>query len=191
MRLTWAAALLLCWCAAAFAQAAKDLTPAGAFITAPVREKLGQARASEFAKAASSAGFTSKETRLIAGGLRDADIKVVDPSAKAWRQTFKTPHGSVTVSTIEQAGLIRRAMGYLPYETFFNEYALIRLVVRPRAPHDYNVVINGEACPTTAKATYLVPPGKATVAVTRAGKPACAWSGTVAGGKLQTVRCEM
>ena len=189
MRLVWSGAFLLCLCAAAFAQSAKDFTPAGAFITAPVREKLGQARASEFAKAASSAGFTSKETRLVAQGLRDATIAVVDLSAPAWRQTFKTPQGSLTVSTIEQAGLIRRAMGYLPYETFFAEYAVIRIAVRPRGLRDYNVVINGEACPTTAKATYLVPPGKATVAVTHAGKPPCAWSGAVAAAKKQTVRC--
>jgi hypothetical protein len=156
-----------------------------------VREKLGQARASEFAKAASSAGFTSRETRLVAGGLRDADITVADLSAPAWRQTFKTPHGSLTVSTIEQAGLIRRAMGYVPYETFFGEFAVIRIAVRPRGLRDYNVVINGEACPTTPKATYLVPPGKATVAVTRPGKPPCAWAGSVAGGKKQTVRCRL
>jgi len=191
MRIVWAGAFLLFWCAAAFAQSPKDFTPSGAFITAPVRAKLGEARASEFAKAASSAGFTVKETRLIARGLRDATIAVVDPSASAWRQTFKTPQGSVTVSTIEQAGLIRRAMGYLPYSTFFAEYAVIRIAVRPRGLRDFNVVINGEACPTTAKATYVVPPGKATVAVTRPGKPSCAWAGTVVGGKKQSVRCGM
>ena len=191
MRILWAGALLLCLCAAAFAQSAKDFTPKWAFVTAPVREKLGEARAREFTKAASSAGFTTRETRLVAQGLRDATIPVVDLSVPAWRQTFKTPHGSLTVSTIEQAGLIRRAMGYLPYETFFDEYAVIRIAVRPRGLRDYKVVINGEVCPTTAKATYLVPPGKATVAVTHAGKPLCAWSGAVAAAKKQTVRCRL
>ncbi len=191
MRLVCAAAVLLCLCAAAAAQSAKDFTPVGAFITAPVAKELGEAREREFSKAASSAGFTSRETRIIARGLREATIALVDPPAAAWRQTFKTPQGSVTVTTIEQAGLIRRAMGYLPYETFFDQYAVIRIAVRPRGPRDYNVVVNGEACPTTAKATYLVPPGKATVGVTRPGKPPCAWSGAVVGGKKQTVRCRL
>ncbi len=191
MRLLCAGAFLLCLCAAAFAQSAKDFTPAGAFITAPVAKELGQARASEFTKAASSAGFTSKETRLIARALREATIALVDPSAIAWRQTFKTPQGSVTVSTIEQAGLIRRAMGYLPYSDFFEHYATIRVTVSPAAPRDYKVVINGQACPTTDKATYLVPPGKARVAVTRSGKPPCAWAGTVSGAKEHAVECRL
>jgi len=191
MQLVWAGALLLCLCAAASAQSAKDFTPAGAFITAPVAKELGQARAAEFIKAASTAGFTSRETRLIARGLREATIAVVDESASAWRQTFKTPHGSVTVSTIEQGGLIQRAMGYLPYPTFFDGYATIRLIVIPAASRDTKVTINGEKCPTTDKATYLVPPGKVSVSVTRAGKPPCAWSGTVAGAKEQTVECRL
>ena len=172
MQLLWAGAFLLCLCAAASAQSAKDFTPAGAFITAPVAKELGQARAAEFVKAASSAGFTSRETRLIARGLREATIKAVGASGSGWRQTFKTPHGSVTVSTIEQAGLIRRAMGYLPYPDFFDKYATVRLAVRPAAPRDYKVTINGEKCPATAKATYLVRPGKAKVTVTRAAQAA-------------------
>jgi hypothetical protein len=191
MRLLWAGAFLLCLCAAASAQSAKDFTPARAFITAPVRAELGQARAAEFTKAASSAGFTSKETRLIARGLREATIAVVDASAIAWRQTFKTPHGAVTVSTIEQAGLIRRAMGYLPYSDFFEHYATIRLTVSPAPPRDYKVVINGEKCPTTERSTYLVPPGKVSVAVSRTGKRPCAWAGTVIVAKEQTVECRL
>jgi hypothetical protein len=191
MRILWAGAVLLGLCAAASAQSAKDFTPAGAFITAPVAKDLGQARASEFIKAASSAGFTRRETRLIARGLHDATIAVVDLSASAWRQTFRTPHGSVTVSTIEQAGLIRRAMGYLPYSDFFDHYATIRLSFSPAAPRDYKVVISGEKCPTTDKAMYLVPPGKVSVTVTRAGKPPCAWAGTVAGAKEQSVECRL
>jgi hypothetical protein len=190
-RLVWAGAVLLWLCAAASAQSAKDFTPAGAFITAPVAKDLGQARASEFIKAASSAGFTSKETRLIARGLREATIAVVDASASAWRQTFKTPHGSVTVSTIEQGGLIQRAMGYLPYSDFFEQYATIRVTVRPAALRDYRVVINGEKCPTTERSTYLVAPGKASVAVTRAGKRPCAWAGTVTVAKEQSVECRL
>lgn len=189
MRIVCAGAFLLCLCAAASAQSAKDFTPAGAFITAPVAKELGQARASEFIKAASSAGFTTRETRLIARGLRDAKIAVVDTSASAWRQTFETPHGSVTVSTIEQAGLIRRAMGYLPYSDLFDHYATIRLAVTPARPRDYKVMINGEKCPTTDKATYLVPPGKASVTITRPGKPPCYWAGTAEGKKEQTVEC--
>lgn len=191
MRILWAGAFLLCLGAAASAQSAKDFTPAGAFITAPVAKDLGEARASEFSKAASSAGFTSRETRLVARGLRDATIAVVDLSASAWRQTFRTPHGSVTVSTIEQAGLIRRAMGYLPYPDFFDHYATIRLSVGPALSRDDKVTINGEKCPTTDKATYLVRPGKASVTVTRAGKPLCAWAGTVAGAKEQSVECRL
>jgi hypothetical protein len=191
MRLVWAGAFLLCLCAAASAQSAKDFTPAGAFITAPVAKDLGQARAAEFIKAASSAGFTSKETRLVARGLRDATIAVVDLSASAWRQTFKTPHGSVTVSTIEQAGLIRRAMGYLPYSDFFDHYATIRVIVSPAPPRDYKVTINGEHCPTTDKATYLVRPGKASVTVTLTGKPLCAWAGTVSVTTEQAVECSL
>ena len=187
MRLVCAGAALLCLCAVAAALSAKDFTPAGSFITAPVAKDLGQARASEFSKAASSAGFTSRETRLIARGLRQAKIALVDPSAPAWQQTFKTPHGSVTVSTIEQAGLIRRAMGYLPYPDFFDHYATVRLAVAP-ARGD-KVTINGEVCPVTDKATYLVPPGKAAVVVTRPGKPPCAWTGTAARAKEQVVEC--
>jgi hypothetical protein len=189
MRLLWAGAFLLCLCAAASAQSAKDFTPAGAFITAPVAKELGQARAAEFVKAASSAGFTSRETRLIARGLREATIKAVGASGSGWRQTFTTPHGSVTVSTIEQAGLIRRAMGYVPYAGFFAQYATIRLTVSPAAPRDYKVVVNGEKCPATAKATYLVRPGKAHVTVTRARKPPCAWAGAVTRGKERIVQC--
>jgi hypothetical protein len=195
MRIVWAGAFLLCLSAAASAQSAKesakDFTPAGAYITAPVAKELGQARASEFSKAASSAGFTTRETRLIARGLRDATIKVVNPKASAWRQTFKTLHGSVTVSTIEQAGLIRRAMGYLPYSDFFDQYATLRLSVRSPLSRDFKVTINGETCPATDKASYLVPPGKVSVTVTRAGKPACAWSGTVEGKKERTVECRL
>jgi hypothetical protein len=191
MRLVWAGAFLLCLCAAAAAQSAKDFTPAGAFITAPVAKDLGLARASEFSKAASSAGFTSRETRLIARGLREARIAVVDPRANAWQQTFRMPHGSVTVSTIEQAGLVRRAMGYLPYSDFFEHYAIVRIAVSRAARRDYKVVINGEACPTTDKATYLVPPGKVSVTVTRAGKPSCSWAGTMAAPKEYTVECRL
>jgi hypothetical protein len=189
MRILSAGAFLLCLCAAASAQSAKDFTPAGAYITAPVAKDLGRARASEFAKAASSAGFTSRETRVIARGLRDAAIALVDPSASVWRQTFETPHGSVTVSTIEQAGLIRRAMGYLPYADFFDHYATIRLAVRPAAPRDYKVVINGENYPVTDKATYLVRPGKVSVTVTRARKPPCTWTGAVSHAKVRAVKC--
>jgi hypothetical protein len=189
MRLVWAGAFLLCLCAAASAQSAKDFTPAGAFITKPVAKALGDARAGEFAKAASSAGFTSRETRVIARGLREATIAVVNPKASAWQQTFKTPHGSVTVTTIEQAGLIRRAMGYLPYSDFFDQYATLRLSVRSPLSRDDKVTINGEKCPATDKASYLVKPGKVSVTVTRAGKPACAWAGTVAGKKERKVEC--
>ena len=191
MRLLCAGTFWLCLCAAASAQSAKDFTPAGAFITVPVAKELGQARAAEFIKAASSAGFTSREARVIARGLRDAKIKVADPSRSSWRQTFTTPHGSVTVSTIEQAGLGRRAMGYVPYAGFFEKYATVRLAIRPAAPRDYKVVINGEKCPATARATYLLRPGKAKVTVTRAGKPPCAWAGAVSRSKERTVACRL
>jgi hypothetical protein len=191
MRLLCAGAFLLCLCAAASAQSAKDFTPAGAYITGPVARELGQARAAEFTKAASTAGFTSRETRLIARGLREATITVVDATASAWRQTFKTPHGSVTVSTIEQGGLIQRAMGYLPYSDFFEQYATIRLSVSAALSRGDKVTINGEPCPATDKATYLVRPGKVNVAVTRAGRPACAWAGTVTGAKEQSVECRL
>jgi hypothetical protein len=189
MRIICAGAFVLCLCAAASAQSAKDITPAGSFITAPVAKELGLARASEFRKAASTAGFTPKETRLVARGLREATITVVGASGSGWRQTFKTKQGSVSVTTIEQSGLIRHAMGYLPYPDFFDKYATIRLTVRPAAPRDYKVAINGEACPATEKSTYLVKPGKASVAVTRIGKPPCAWAGTVSGAKEQIVEC--
>lgn len=188
MRTVWVGAFLLSLCAPAAAQSAKDFTPAGAFITAPIAKELGQARADEFVKAASSAGFTSKETRLIARALREATIAVVDASASAWRQTFKTPHGSVTVSTIEQGGLVQRAMGYLPYPDFFDRYGMVRLSLAGAT--NYAVTIDGEKCPPTLMATYLVPANKQlNVSVTRAGKPACNWSGTVGEMKEHVIAC--
>lgn len=191
MRILYAGAFLLCLCSAGSAQSAKDFSPAGAYITAPVQKELGQARATEFLKAASSAGFTSKEARLVARGLREANIEVVDASGSGWRQAFKTPQGSVSVNTIEQAGLIRRAMGYVPYSTFFEKYATIRLTVLPVPSRAYKVVIDGEICPRTKKSTYLVEPGNASVTVTRFGKPPCAWTGTVSSAKEQIVECRL
>jgi hypothetical protein len=191
MRILSAGVFVIFFCAAAAAQSAKDFSPAGAYITAPVREELGQARATEFVKAASSAGFTVKETRLVAQGLREANIAIVATSGSGWRQAFKTPQGSVSVNTIEQAGLIRRAMGYLPYPTFFEKYATIRLAVTPVSPRDYKVAINGEECPITKNLTYLVAPGKANVSVIRIGNPPCAWAGTVPAAKVQTIECQL
>lgn len=191
MRILPAGALLLCLCAAASAQSAKDFSPAGAYITAPVREELGQARASEFLKAASSAGFTSREARLIARGLREANIRAVHVSANGWRGVFKTPHGTVSVDTIEQAGLIRRAMGYVPYANFFEQYATIRLQVKSARPRDYKVTINGEACPRSKTSTYLVRPGRAKLSMTHGGKPLCTWAGAVFPGREITVECKL
>jgi len=51
---------------AASAQSLQYLAPSGAYLTAPVRKALDQARATEFSRAASSAGFSAGETRDIA-----------------------------------------------------------------------------------------------------------------------------
>jgi hypothetical protein len=82
-------------------------------------------------------------------------------------------------------------MGCVPYAGFFENYATIRLTVSPAAPRDYKVIINGEKCPITSKAVYLVPPGKVRVTVTRAGKPPCAWAGTVSRAKERAVGCRL
>jgi hypothetical protein len=63
------------------------------------------------------------------------------------------------------------------------------LSVQPVPPKNYQVWINGEKCPLTDTAKYLVPPGTIQVKVTYPGKTPCNWSGTLSGSDEQEVDC--
>jgi hypothetical protein len=66
----------------------------------------------------------------------------------------------------------------------------IVLHVQPIPPKNYQVRINGENCPLTDQAKYLVPPGATVVEVTFPGKKACKWSGSLSESDQQNVDCE-
>jgi hypothetical protein len=198
MTILRAATIVVFLGATASAQTGVEYGPDGAYLTVPVRKSVAQARAKEFARAASSVGFTPKETRFVADAIRDGklsrDTTAVAGTANAasvWTQTFKTPQGDVKTNTRQQVGLIAAGMQPVADNTFFETYATIHITVVPAPPRDYKIVINGEDCPPTEKSIYKVLPGKTTVSVSRAGKQPCAWAGPIASGKKVEVKCSL
>ncbi len=191
-----AAVLITCFNVAASAQSSLYISPSGAYLTAPVRKALDQARATEFTRAASSAGFTARETRAIALGLREGKLTFVPgsvPSAGAptGSPKFETPLGPVPVTNPQQRALVERMVDAFQYSWLFEKYATIRITISPALSTDYKVLINGEACEPTQASTYDIPPGKVVVSIMRSGKQLCAWTGTVSRGKLQDVSCKL
>ena len=103
----------------------------------------------------------------------------------------RTSTASVTFRNEDQGKLFRQLTGRASYVSFIERYATVRLDVTPIPPRDYKVVINGEDCPATERAVYRVVPGAVAVEVTRIGKPACNWSGSIASGREQLVNCAL
>ncbi len=192
-----AAVLTTCFNGVVAAQSSQYIGPGGAYLTAPVRKALDQARATEFSRAASSAGFTARETRAIAFGLREGKLTFVPgsgPSAGAPTGStakFETPLGTVPITNPQQQALVERMVDAVEYSWLFAKYAALRITVSPTLSLDYKFLINGETCEPTQASIYEVPPGKAVVSVTRSGKQLCAWTGTVSRGKLQDVTCKL
>src|SRR3977135_1491136 len=100
MKILRAATIFVFLGASASAQTGVEYGPDGAYLTAPVRKSVAQARAKDFARAASSVGFTPKETRFVAEGIREGNLSRgttavagATQSASVWTQTFKTPQG--------------------------------------------------------------------------------------------------
>jgi hypothetical protein len=198
MTILRAATIVVFLGATASAQTGIEYGPDGAYLTVPVRKAVAQARAKEFARAASSVGFTPKETRFAAEAIREGklyrDTTAASGTTKAasgWTQTFKTPQGDVKTNTRQQVGLIEAGMQAVADNTFFETYATIHITVVPASPRDYKIVINGEDCPPTEKSIYKVLPGKTTVSVSRASKQPCAWTGRIASGKKAEVKCSL
>jgi len=190
----FAAAVVAACTGAASAQSPQYFSPSGAYLTAPVRKALGEARATEFSRAASSTGFTARETRAIAAGIREGKLTVVGGAGTGSPTVggaTETPLGIVTLTNTQQLALIKRTFDAVQYSWFFTRYATIHITVTPAPPLDYKIVINGESCQPTPASTYEVPPGKAVVSITRSGKQPCAWTGAVAGGQLQDVSCKL
>jgi hypothetical protein len=192
-----AAVLIICFNETSSAQLLRYFSPSGAYLTAPVRKALDQARATEFSRAASSAGFTAKETRAIATGLREGKLTLVPGSVPmvgaptASTAKFETPLGTVPLTNTQQLSLVGRMLDVIQYSWFFQKYATIHITVTPAPPLDYKILINGESCEPTQSSTYELPPGEAVVTVTRSGKQPCAWTGVVSRGQLQDVACKL
>jgi hypothetical protein len=91
-------------------------------------------------------------------------------------------------STLE--GISRRVFSKENITIFLDRYGTLQLRIQPVPPRDYHVAINGEAAGTmTEKALYKVPPGVASVSVTRSPAPACEWRGLIASGETIEVPC--
>ncbi len=196
MTILRAATIVVFLGATASAQTGMEYGPDGAYLTIPVRKAVAQARANEFARAASSVGFTPKETRFVAEAIREAKLSTTvvagaTQTASVSTQTFKTPQGDVKTNTRQQVALITAGMQTIADSSFFEIYATVHITVVPAPPRDYKIVINGEDSPPTEKSIYKVLPGKTTVSVSRASKQPCAWTGRIASGKKAEVKCSL
>lgn len=196
MTILRAATIVVFLGATASAQTGMEYGPDGAYLTIPVRKAVAQARANEFARAASSVGFTPKETRFVAEAIREGKLSTTvvagaTQTASVSTQTFKTPQGDVKTNTRQQVALITAGMQTIADSSFFETYATVHITVVPAPPRDYKIVINGEDSPPTEKSIYKVLPGKTTVSVSRASKQPCAWTGRIASGKKAEVKCSL
>ena len=198
MTILRAATIVVFLGATASAQTSVEYGPDGAYLTAAVRKSVAQARANEFARAASSVGFTPKETRFVAEAIREGKLSRdttavtgATQTASVLVQTFKTPQGDVKTNTRQQAALITAGMQTIADSSFFETYAIVHITVVPAAPRDYKIVVNGEDSPPTEKSIYKVLPGKTTVSVSRSSKQPCAWTGRIASGKKAEVKCSL
>ncbi len=191
MRLLRVATTVVLLCTTASAQTGVEYGPDGAYLTALVRKSVAQARAIDFARAASSVGFNPKETRFVADAIREGKLSRDTTATAGATQTFKTPQGDVKANTRQQVALITAGMQTLADNSFYETYAIVHITVVPAGSRDYKIVINGEDSPPTEKSIYKVLPGKTTVSVNRSSKQPCTWTGRIASGKKAEVKCNL
>ena len=168
----------------------------GVYITKPLRDRLAGLMVERFSSLAPQAGFTPTERQPVRDTIRKGELNYVPrrPDVLGWftlPPSVKTESGLVALNSLEKQKLMGGLFNLGNYQAFFSKYATVTLRVHPIPPRDYQVVINGEACPATARSIYKVPAGHTTVSVSRDGKPPCRWAGEVPRGVEKTVECRL
>ena len=72
---------------------------------------------------------------------------------------------------------------------WLEKFPTVQVIVTPKPPQDFQLTINGEACPSTEKALYRVPSGQIVVKVWRKGTTVCEKTYTAAPGSVYEVAC--
>lgn len=91
----------------------------------------------------------------------------------------------------EAAYSVSNVFSFVFVSIVLDQLPTIHVVVEPAPPRDYRIVINGEDCPPTEESQYAAPAGAINVSVQRAGKKPCTWSGKLASGQAQQVKCSL
>lgn len=71
------------------------------------------------------------------------------------------------------------------------DYPVIKIVVTPVPPIDFNIAINGDMQTISDRNEYVVKPGHIVVRVTRSGKADCGWQGTLQPKERHELPCAM
>jgi hypothetical protein len=152
----------------------------GVYLTKPVHSALTAHIASAIMTSAPRVGFNEKDTMTLVTGALDGSLKIKDYAGQGpvvSTVVAETSAGNVQFRNAVQLDAIQRVASLSSQSAFLENFATVKLDVKPVPPRDYKVVINGEDCEATERALYRVPAGDTAVLVNRTGKPNCSWSG--------------